>query len=432
MANLNLCAELYKIIRHFFPGLISLLKRTKDPRNASYTTYPNHVHLLTRILGAVFQITSMRKMTEEFNKNGCIENVRQILGLEVLEDLPHWSSINDYLERLQPEELESIQPKLCNRLIRMRSFENSRIRNKYWQIIVDGVHLFTFHERHCPHCLTKTHKDKNGNPVWTEYYHYALEAKLVLNDNIVISIATEFIENEKADVSKQDCERNAFYRLAGKLFQCFPRLAICLTMDSLYACAPVFDVCRQNNWRFIIRFKDGSIPSVAEEFHVLKGMEATQSIVQTAADVTKTWQYVTSIPYQSHTLNIVEYTQSDLTYPFVFITNLPVCERTVESLINDGRRRWRIENEGFNVQKNHGYGLTHLFSENDTAMKNHYLLIQIGHMIAQFIEEALHLWRLIRAPSYQIAQLLKQSFQTTIFSETDIVSIYRRTQYRFP
>jgi hypothetical protein len=371
-------------------------------------------------------------MTEEFNKNACIENIRKIMGLEELAELPHWSSVNDYLERLKPEELESIMPQLCNRLIRMRSFEDSRIRNKYWQVLVDGVHLVTFKERHCPHCLTKTHRDKSGNAIWTEYYHYVLEAKLVLNGNIVISIATEFVENETEDVSKQDCERNAFYRLADKLFRYFPRLSICLTMDSLYACAPVFDVCRRNHWRFIIRFKDGSIPTVAEEFHALKEMEPSQSIVKTQVDVTTTCRYVTNIPYQSHMLNIVEYIQSDLAYPFVFITDLPVSSRNCESLASDGRRRWKIENEGFNIQKNHGYELTHLFSQNDTAMKNHYLLTQIGHMIAQFIEEALYLWRFIRVPSYQIAQLIKQSFQTTILSEADIAPINLRRRYRFP
>lgn len=33
------------------------------------------------------------------------------------------------------------------------------------------------------------------------YYHKVLEAKIVLNDNIIISLGTEFIENEKEDVS---------------------------------------------------------------------------------------------------------------------------------------------------------------------------------------------------------------------------------------
>ena len=430
--NFKLCVELYKIIRHFFPDLIPLLKQTKDPRNPSYIKYENYIHLFTRILAVIFQIKSMRRITEEFNMNACIENIRQMLGCEKLEELPHWSSINNYLEELKPEEIELILPKLCNRLIRMRSFEGSRIRNKYWQIIVDGVHLFSFKERHCQHCLTKDHKDKAGNIIWTEYYHCVLEAKLVLNGNIVCSIATEFIENETINVSKQDCERNAFYRLTSKLAQYFPKLPVCLTMDSLYACGPVFDICKQNNWHYIIRFKDGSIPSVAKEFNVLKEMEPEQIIVKTENSIRKEYRYVTDIPYQSHMLNIVEYIQSDLTYPFMFITDLPINKCNYESLVNDGRRRWKIENEGFNAQKNHGYELTHMFSKNDNAIKNHYLLIQIGHMIAQFIENALELWKLIKVPSCHIAELIKQSFQTTILSDTDINLFNQKNQYRFP
>lgn len=44
---------------------------------------------------------------------------------------------------------------------------------------------------------------------------------------MVLSIATEFIENEKEDVCKQDCERNAFKRLAEKLKSRYSRLPIC-------------------------------------------------------------------------------------------------------------------------------------------------------------------------------------------------------------
>lgn len=50
------------------------------------------------------------------------------------------------------------------------------------------------------------------------YMHHVLEAKLVVGD-MVLSIGSEFIENESEDVSKQDCELNAFHRLAKKLAQ---------------------------------------------------------------------------------------------------------------------------------------------------------------------------------------------------------------------
>ena len=191
-----------------------MLRRRKDHRHQSYVDYRNHVLLFVRILASVFRIESMRKMTEDLNRVICMKNVSKILGLtEELDELPHWKTINDYLEQLPPTELENIIPELVYRLTRMRSFEKSRIRNKYWQVLVDGTGLFSFNERHCEHCLKREHKDKDGNVVRTEYYHAVLEAKLVINESIVISIASEFIENESSDIKKQDCELNAFYRL---------------------------------------------------------------------------------------------------------------------------------------------------------------------------------------------------------------------------
>lgn len=44
-----------------------------------------------------------------------------------------------------------------------------------------------------------------------------VEAKIVFSKNVVLSLGTEFIENEKDDVSKQDCETNAAKRLLKKI-----------------------------------------------------------------------------------------------------------------------------------------------------------------------------------------------------------------------
>lgn len=48
-----------------------------------------------------------------------------------------------------------------------------------------------------------------------------------------------------------------------------------------------------------------------------------------------------------------------------------------------GRGRWKIENEGFNNQKNGIYDIEHLNSRNSAAMKNHYLLVRIADIIMQ-------------------------------------------------
>ena len=52
-----------------------------------------------------------------------------------------------------------------------------------------------------------------------------------------------------------------------------------------------------------------------------------------------------------------------------------------------GRLRWKIENEGFNVQKNGGYNLEHAYSRDPNARKIFYLLLQIAHLIFQLIEK---------------------------------------------
>ena len=77
------------------------------------------------------------------------------------------------------------------------------------------------------------------------YYHKVLEAKIVLSDNIVISLGTEFIENEKENVSKQDCELNAAKRLLAKIKKDYPRLPICIQGDALYAAEPLMKLCKK-------------------------------------------------------------------------------------------------------------------------------------------------------------------------------------------
>ena len=48
--------------------------------------------------------------------------------------------------------------------------------------------------------------------------------------------------------------------------------------------------------------------------------------------------------------------------------------------------RWKIENQGFNDQKNQGYQLGHKFSETSfNALQNYYQCLQIAHLINQLV-----------------------------------------------
>lgn len=69
----------------------------------------------------------------------------------------------------------------------------------------------------------------------------------MLLEKIVVSLDTEFIENEKEDVSKQDCEIAAAKHLLKRLAKNHTKLPICIQEDNLYAVEPVMKLCREKN-----------------------------------------------------------------------------------------------------------------------------------------------------------------------------------------
>lgn len=202
LAQFHLACELVKVIHHYFPGLLSLLKRLEDPRDHRYITYESHVLLMTRILSSIFYISSMRKTSQEFNSDTVIQNIRYLCGKPELSELPYWETINDYLKRLDPSQLQSVVCGLVRHLIRSRVFEGSRIRGRYWQVIVDGTQLEGSLRKLDPKSLYRTHR--KGTPEeYREYYYYVLKAKLVLREDILVSIMTEFVENEVLELKNR-------------------------------------------------------------------------------------------------------------------------------------------------------------------------------------------------------------------------------------
>ncbi len=77
-------------------------------------------------------------------------------------------------------------------------------------------------------------------------------------------MVTEWIENEGVVYDKQDCELKAFYRLIPKLRRLYPKLLLCLLLDSLFCCQPTFKLLKENRLEGIVVFKEGSMPEVWE------------------------------------------------------------------------------------------------------------------------------------------------------------------------
>ncbi len=233
-----------------------------------------------------------------------------------------------------------------------------------------------------------------GNTSW---FHNVLEARLVTPNGFSISIATEWIENSDFEYEKQDCELKAFIRLSEKIKKIFPRLSICIVVDGLYANKALFDRCEQMNWPYIVAFKKGNLRSVWTEVKSL--IKITQDNTEYKSydegRITEDYIWISNIAYGDYTVHWVKCREKKPPCPknktgitdFVYLSSFEINKNNYSAIVECGRLRQKIENEGFNTQKNLGYNMTHKYSRvSDLAYKNYYQSLQIAHIIVSMVE----------------------------------------------
>ena len=74
----------------------------------------------------------------------------------------------------------------------------------------------------------------------------------------------------------------------------------------------------------------------------------------------------------------------------MWIVSFEITDKNSKEIIYFGRQRWRIENEGFNIQKNVTFDIEHIYSQNYNAIKAHYFFIQFAHTIRQLLEKGIN------------------------------------------
>lgn len=414
---------LYKTMHHFFPKYRVWLKKMKDPRNKNMIIYTLSTMIWTGKLLFLLKLGARRQINFLLDSELMIKNINT-LAKDNIEDIPHDGTLAYLLERLNPCELSWLRRMMINELLRKKCLTKYRLMG-YYLIAIDGSGYLTFNYKHCEHCLKK---EKDGKVLY--YYHPILEAKLIAGDGMAFSIETEFIENPGRKVDIQDCELNAFHRLQDKLKKDFPQLKICLLLDSLYANKPVLDVCHKNNWKYIIVFKEGSMPEVYQEYETLKRLSPENYGEYEDEKIKQKYYWAKDVLQYKDTSNVdvlecIEYKQ-ETEKKFVWLTNFTVNESTYREIGGGGRLRWKVENEGFNMQKNGGYVLEHPYSEHIVALKNFYLLLQIAHIINQLMEKGSLLVDEIKKSFGSIRNLsrrLLESLRTSVFDSAEIQSI---------
>lgn len=396
-----LMKQMYKVINKYFPKLFELMSLIPDQRKDP--TYDMSEIITGCIAMFILKETSRNAFNEDRDEVRFRDNYKKIFKKQ----LPHMDTVHRIISLLTPENLEGIKTAFVATLIEQRLFRSFKLFGKYYTVAVDGTGVNSYEKDNTfQNLLHKT--SKNGV---VTYYSHVVEAKLVTSSGFCISLGSEWITNASTtdtDFVKQDCEQRAFERLAVKVKKAFPRLPICILADGLYPNKTFMKICQDNDWAYVVVLKDKNLKTLQEDIidvenkhrhskvRIMIEPNGKKQIHQKYEWITETLTHAGHIVYWiSCTETITHFgkkgviIKTDTPTRFVNLTNIKADDDNVRELIEAGRMRWKIENEGNNTQKNGGYNLGHLFSRKSfNAYQNYYQGMQIAHILNQLVEKS--------------------------------------------
>lgn len=354
----------------------------------------------------LLQLGARRQLDYELRDAGAhvLANLNRLAQTEQT-TLPVHDTLDHFIGHVKLAGWERLRRQCVQRLLRMKVLDAARLLGRP-VLLLDATGLICFHRRHCRSCLVQRHGKQ------TLYLHPVLEAKLLGPAGVVVSLGSEFIENADADAAKgksaervkQDCELKAARRLLPRIKKEHPQLRFVLAVDNLYACGATFALARELNWSYVVTFKEGRTPALWQEYQSLLPACPENALTRRWGDGrVQQFRWVSRLDYQDSDgrrwkLNALQCTETTTDGPrhyFAWLTDLPVVHKTVEEIAQQGGRyRWKVENEGFNRQKNSGLNLEHVYSIDPENWKAYYLLLQIAFVLTQLSERGNLLRRL--------------------------------------
>jgi hypothetical protein len=396
-------------VHHFFPDLNDWLDELPDTRDQEACVYATRFLAWWGLWLYLGQLGSRRQLDFQYDAWGThvLDNLNRLADTQQ-DSRPVHDTLDHFVGHVTARGFPDLRTKMARRLLRMRVLDPARLLG-YVVLLIDGTGLLCWHRRHCDHCLTQRHEKT------TLYLHNVLEAKLLGPAGVVISVGSEFIDNadnhrvkgQSATDFKQDCELKAFSRLAPRLKKDFPQTCFVVAGDNLFACGRVLQLCKDHSWSYVLTFKAGGMPAVWDEFQRLLPLCPRNRVERTLADGTQqVFRWLHDLEYTDSeqrrwrfaALECVETAADGTVGHFAWITDLPVSAKNVEAIAQKGGRcRWKMENEGFNRQKNSGLNLEHVYSIDPEKWQAYYYLLQIAFILTQLLERGSVLRQLVAA-----------------------------------
>jgi hypothetical protein len=215
----------------------------------------------------------------------------------------------------------------------------------------------------------------------------------------VIPLAPEFIRMQDGS-TKQDCETNAAKQVLHRIRAEHRQLAIIIVGDSLFSKAPFIQELKDERCSFLLVAKPNDHTSL---FADIEGLRRGKMLDRLTSTKKKEQQYLyewtngvaLGADKKSPLVNFVQLaiTNADgkVTYRCSWVTDIELKEQNIVKVVRAARARWKIENEGFNTLKNHGYHLEHNFGHGEKYLSDALFLLNLlafsMHQIHEITDE---------------------------------------------
>ena len=314
--------------------------------------------------GAFFmQCPSFLAYQRDMDRRKKQNNAQSLFGVT---DIPSDQQIRNLLDPIEPFYLAEPFWTILERLMADKEVAGSFEYDSRWLCSIDGTQYFGSKKIHCPECTIKQKDD-------TVFYEHTLLIPVLAKPGKreVLPLEPEIISPQDG-AAKQDCERNAAHRWITRNAERFKGRSVTILADDLHCNQPFCQLLLDHGLDFVLTCKPTSHTTLYEEVALLDtcgGVTHYEERVWTRKGH-QIWQYrfAERVPLRAppHALYVnwceLIITREDTAeqiYHSAFATNRSLSDQTVRKIAMAGRARWKVENEGNNVLKNHGYHLEH-------------------------------------------------------------------------
>lgn len=386
----------------------------------------NAKHRLSDILMSGFAMFSLKYTSLlDFEQQTVVEreNLRSIYGIEqVCSD----AQMRRVLDRHAPDFIRKEYVR------RFKELQNTGLLQEYGYKIgsstyliasCDGVQHFSSKSVNCACCLDKSHQDGT-----VTYQHSILCAALVHPEKReVFLLNTEPIVRQDG-TTKNDCERNAAKRLQQNMKSDYAaydgQYRFLFVEDALYANAPHIETLKDNGYAYILNVKPDSHKTLFAQIAGKRQRKQLQTYCIKHKDTTYCFEWVNNLvlcnAHPDVRVNFLACRQTDKagkTTSFTWVTDIPISQSKVWSLMKAARARWKIENETFNTLKNLGYHFEHNYGHGDDHLSTMFAyLMMLAFYVDQFIQACSRTFQQLQSALKTKTKLwntIRAIFQTT-------------------